>query len=150
MSRGRRSGPARLQRQYEVLRALLAKASADEIRTRHRIGEIIVEVQSQTDKYGSRSVDQLADALSCDRTTLYRAAQVARAFDRQAIAHWSQLSWSHLVVVSTVDDEAMRAELLDRAMAGLSVRELESRRDQLKQGRSATISSNGASKVADR
>jgi len=124
-----------LQRKCVAVRALMAKASGDEIRTRYEIALLILQIQSAPQRYGARGVDKLALALGCDRATLYRCGQVARAFDEKSMRRvLSQqkrqrgtLSWSHLIVLAGVADRAERLRLLDEALKGLSVRELERR-----------------------
>jgi hypothetical protein len=86
-------------------------------------------------RYGARGIDTLALALGCDRATLFRYGQVARAFDprsmRRVLAaqrrQRGSLSWSHLVLLSSVADHDRRRRLLEDAMTGISVRELERR-----------------------
>jgi hypothetical protein len=121
---------AALAKQCAALRVLLAKANADEIRTRYRVGTIIVRVQEAPKTYGTRSVEVLARALDYERTTLYRHASVARAFDQKTVDRMlakSQraVSWSHLVVLASVTDEALRSRLLELVLKGTSVRDLQ-------------------------
>jgi hypothetical protein len=113
----------------------MAKATGDEIRTRYEIALVIVQIQSAPNRYGARGIDTLALALGCDRATLFRYGQVARAFDprsmRRVLAAQKRqrgsLSWSHLVLLSSVADHDRRRRLLEDAMTGISVRELERR-----------------------
>ena len=122
-----------LKGQCAAVRALLTKVGSDEIRTRYRVGTIVLRIQAAPSTYGTRGVDRMADALACDRATLYRHGQVARCFDRRTVDRLlaasrrcnSRISWSHLVVLATVERPEQRAALLERAIEGLSVRELE-------------------------
>jgi ribosomal protein L17 len=122
-----------LRAAYERVRALLDGASRDEVRARHEVGAIVLEVKCAPDRYGASGVEQLAGALRVHVRTLYRSAAVAEcwsaadvdALSRQADARGRPLSWSHLVLLGSVADADLRAELLRQTLArALSVRAL--------------------------
>jgi len=140
---------AALQRKLVAVRALMAKATGDEVRTRYEIAIIIQSIQNAPDKYGSRGVNKLALALGCDRATLYRYGQVRRVFGEKAMRAIlaaqkrtrGAVSWSHLVVLSAVSNDAERRRLLEAAMNGVSTRAL----TQQAHGESADAPTNNAS-----
>ncbi|MGD0524296.1 MAG: hypothetical protein ABSE49_04080 [Polyangiaceae bacterium] len=118
---------------YESIRELLAGATRDEARSRHRIGVHIVEVKLAADKYGTRAVERLALALGTNVHTLYRCASVAECWSteqldevlRRTTAKGQPLSWSHLVLLAGVTPARGRGDLTDLALRKqLTVREL--------------------------
>jgi hypothetical protein len=124
-----------LQRAYETIRDLLAEAGRVDVRTRHAIGAVIVEVKRSKHKYGARAVLQLSDALGTDEQTLYRCAGVAACWTPSELDALlarttplgQPLTWSHFVLLSTVESSDVRAALFERSVReGLSVRTLSS------------------------
>lgn len=118
---------------YESIRELLAGATRDEARSRHRIGVHIVEVKRAPDKYRAHAVERLAHALGTNVHTLYRCASVAECWSaeqldevlRRTTTKGQPLSWSHFVVLAGVTSPKRRAELVDYALRKrLTVREL--------------------------
>lgn len=117
----------------EAIREALATATRDEVRGRHRAGELIAQVKRVPNKYGSRAIERIAAALGTNIHTLYRCASVAQCWSRRELedllarttVHGEPLSWSHLVVLAGVVSPRRRAELVDRALRdGLAVRDL--------------------------
>lgn len=135
--RGRREAsvnPA-LRGRCEAIRSLLATANADEARTRHKIGQIILEVRDAEHKYGAHAVAELATELKRDQATLYRYGRVAQCWSvaalntilRRTMAGGETLSWSHLSEIASMKNSTARARVLERAIEeGLSVREVAS------------------------
>lgn len=122
-----------LRTAYETIRELLAQAGRVDVRTRHAIGAVIVEVKRSKHKYGARAVLQLADALASDEQTLYRCASVAErwtpseldALLARTTPLGQPLTWSHFVLLAAVESAGWRAELFERSVReGLSVRAL--------------------------
>jgi CheY-like chemotaxis protein len=102
-------------------------------RSRYRMGAIVLEVKRRPDLYGTRGVSALAAGIGEAEQNLYRYATVA---ERWSVAEFEALvsrrgsdgrplSWSHLVLIASVDPETTRARLLQRALdESLSVRAL--------------------------
>ncbi len=72
------------------LRALLGRATRDEVACRYRAGAIIAEVKPSKEKYGTHAVQRLARALGQDPQPLYRYATVAEGWSATACryANW--------------------------------------------------------------
>ncbi len=110
----------------------LQLGSAD-ARSRYQIGAIVAEVKRRPDLYGARGVPALAAAVGEPEQNLYRYATVA---ERWSVAEFEvlvsrhardgrALSWSHAVLIASVDDESTRAGLLQQTLdQSLSVRAL--------------------------
>jgi hypothetical protein len=122
-----------LRRAYDSIRDLLAGAARVDVRTRHAIGAIIVEVKRSRHKYGARAVLQLSEALGTDEQTLYRSAGVAETWTAEQLDALldrttplgQPLTWSHFVLLSGVADRERRERLFERTVGeGLSVRTL--------------------------
>jgi hypothetical protein len=117
-------GPA-LRKKFEEIQELFAHASREDALTRHRIGVLVAGVRDQEKTYGTRAVQTLADALGCNRTTLYRYAVVADNWSRPSLqrllarrtAHGGSLTWSHLMVLAGVKDARDRDAMTERALA---------------------------------
>lgn len=118
-----------LRAKYVVLRDLLARADADELRSRHHIGLVVLQVLAGPGTYGTHAVGTLASALKRSEATLYRYAQVAKYWDTAAIelllrAHGG-VSWSHLIELAGVTSARTRERLTQETLAeALSVRAL--------------------------
>jgi hypothetical protein len=117
----------------ERIRALLFKATADEVKTRYCAGQLLLKLKRAPDTYGSNAVGQLAAELGCEAATLYRYALVPERWPlsemKVLVARTTpkgcRLSWSHWVELARVESSELRAKLLARVLReGLSVREL--------------------------
>lgn len=102
-------------------------------RGRYQVGAIVAEMKKRVDVYGARGVPELAACIGEAEQNLYRFATVAERwspaeFEALVSRQGSDgrcLSWSHLVVIASVDDDAARAGLVERALRdSLSVRAL--------------------------
>ena len=123
--------PATLPDCVEHLRALLA--APRDVRARYAIGAAVAAIKERADLFGPGAVAVAAEALGEDVPTLYRHAAVAERLGatevddllgRKGICGQS-LSWSHLVVLSSVPSQAARGRLANRILAeGLSIRSL--------------------------
>lgn len=125
---------APLRHKFEAIREALASATGEEVRGRHRVGVMIIDLQADENKYGKKAVATVARALGVDATTLYRYGSVARLWDaasmralmrRQTTRGQQPISWCHLLELARVRPAGLRSRLLERVFAeGLSVREL--------------------------
>ncbi|HEX8795510.1 MAG TPA: response regulator [Polyangiaceae bacterium] len=125
--------PAALSTRIEMLRELLRVAPLDNL-GRYRVGTIIAELKAQPEVYGNGAVQLVATALGQDEASLYRHARVAErwspaefeALMERRMRDGSAATWSHLVVLATVESKARRQQLLERLLGeNLSVRRLE-------------------------
>jgi hypothetical protein len=121
-----------LQDKITVVQRLLAEADATEARTRHKVGEVVLDIRNSESTYGLRAVERMARALGRDKATLYHYAEVAAAWsagDLEALLrrhnpHGQPLSWSHLVELAGVAPDR-RGDLVEQVLReGLSVRAL--------------------------
>jgi hypothetical protein len=124
---------APLRRKLEAVRELLAAATADEVRGRHGVGVLILEVKTDENRYGKGAVAKLANSIGVDATTLYRYAAVAKVWDAPTVRsllrrkgpHGQPASWCHLMELVRVPSASCRKKLLERVLVeGLSVRAL--------------------------
>ena len=122
-----------LRCQYNAIRKLLANVTASDVRARHRVGQIVVEIRQSDERYGARAVPLLAEALARDESTLYRYASVAEAWSEAALESLldrrmpggEPLSWSHLLELAAIPSAEHRERVLnDVLVRGLSVRAL--------------------------
>ena len=114
----------------ERLRALLLGPT--DTRARHAIGALVREVKGDPGVYGGGAVTQLAVETGQDVATLYRHASVAACWSLDEVEQLlaapapRPLSWSHLVLVASVDDPEERSRWIARCRAeSLSIRGLE-------------------------
>ena len=100
-----------LRRRCEQIRDLLATAAGDEVRTRYRIGRLLLRVKRAPGTYGTGAVKELARALTKDAATLYRYALVPERWPPIQMKLNSPegntptgepLSWSHWVELAQV------------------------------------------------
>lgn len=97
-------------------------------------GAVTNKVKSEDARYGKKAVETLAKELKLDRATLYRWAKVATAWTKSDFAKIAArrspksglpLTWSHLEVLSDVENTKRRGELLEQALSeALTVVEL--------------------------
>lgn len=130
---GGETRPAALSQRIEMLRELLRPAPLDSL-GRYGVGSIVAELKAQPDVYGHSAVQIVAAALGQDEASLYRHARVAERwtpseFDTllgRRMRDGSPPSWSHLVVLASVESKTVRQQLLERVLGeNLSVRRLE-------------------------
>lgn len=102
-------------------------------RVHYRMGVIVAQVRRRPDVYGPRGVAMLAASVGAAVPNLYRCATVAERWTEPELEgllsrtrrDGQPLSWSHLVVLASIEGEAARAMLLERVLSGsLSVRAL--------------------------
>jgi ActR/RegA family two-component response regulator len=102
-------------------------------RSRYRMGAIVAEVKRRTDLYGTRGVPALATGIGEAEQNLYRYATVAERWTPEEFevlvsrrgGDGRCLSWSHLVLIASIDDDVARTRLLERVLDdSLSVRAL--------------------------
>src|SRR4051812_16978551 len=74
-----------LRARCELLRTLFAEATTSDVRARHRIGVVIADLKSAEHRYGASAVTKVAAELGRNEATLYRYAQVAEAWDEEAL-----------------------------------------------------------------
>lgn len=125
--------PAALSGRIEMLRELLRAAPLDGL-ARYRVGRVVAELKAEPEVYGHSAVQVAASALGQDEASLYRHARVAERwsaseFDAllgRRMRDGSRPSWSHLVVLASIDSTSRRDQLLERMLdESLSVRRLE-------------------------
>jgi len=125
--------PVALRERIAALRELLGRLPADG-RARYEIGRIIAELKARPDEYGHGAVSIAATTLGEDIPSLYRYARVAERWTQEELdallartmRDGRPLSWSHLVVLSSVEGGKAYARLLERTLGEcLSVRELD-------------------------
>lgn len=123
--------PALLE-EYKIIQKKLAVADDKDVRSRHALGVLVMKVRCSPKKYGTSAVTQLEKALGLDEATLYRHAQVAEAWSKKEVGLLLKkankfglpLSWSHLVLLSTVTKPERNKYVTVALAEGLSVRKL--------------------------
>lgn len=130
---GAKARPAALSSGIEKLRELLRAAPLDSL-GRYRLGVAVAALKAEPEVYGHSAVQLVATALGQDEASLYRHARVAERWSptefeallSRRMGDGSALSWSHLVVLASVESKARRQQLLERVLdENLSVRRLE-------------------------
>lgn len=125
--------PAALSGRIEMLRGLLRAVPLDSA-GRYRIGRVVAELKAEPEVYGHSAVQLAASSLGQDEASFYRHARVAERWTpsdfetllARRMRDGSSPSWSHLVVLASVDSKARRQQLLERLLdESLSVRRLE-------------------------
>jgi DNA-binding response OmpR family regulator len=118
----------------ERVAALLTKRQ--DIRTRYAVGSIVAAVKANVDRYGRSAVATIAAAVGEDVPSLYRYAAVTERWSEPAVEALlarrgrggRPLSWSHLVLLGTIESVVVRDSLIQEALdESLSVRRLQSR-----------------------
>jgi CheY-like chemotaxis protein len=103
------------------------------VRARYAIGATVAAIKERTDLFGAGAVAVVAEALGEDVPSLYRHAAVAERLGASEVEDLlgrkgpggRSLSWSHLVVLGSVESPAARERLVRRVLEeGLSVRGL--------------------------
>jgi hypothetical protein len=106
-----------LRRRWEELRRHLAEVGRKDIQVRHRLGELVNEIQHDPDKYGQRGVKRLAAAIGYDAKTCTSTAR-SPAAGRRSRSRSSRcrrgvtglpVSFSHLLLIATVTTKRRRA-----------------------------------------
>jgi hypothetical protein len=117
----------------DAIRALMARATSDEVATRYQVGARVQRVKCDAVRYGDHAVDRLANELRIGVTTLYRYAMVAENWTPAELGALmartnrigEPLSWSHLVTLTRATSAGARREFAERCLVrGWSVREL--------------------------
>ena len=110
------------------LRGALAESGKTPL-NRYVVGEIVAAVK-RAGGSGAEGVAALAVAAGEDAATLYRFARVAERWSRGRMRELlaAGLSWSHLVLLASIDDGKKREQWISRTQrGGLTVRQLEAR-----------------------
>jgi DNA-binding response OmpR family regulator len=122
-----------LRTKVEALRALLEHEPTDTL-TRYRIGAVVAELKSDTERYGERAVALAAASLNQDEASLYRHARVAERWtfpEFEALVSRTRRdgrspSWSHMVQLSSVTSAPLLRDIFQRMLEeNLSVRQLD-------------------------
>ena len=116
--------PVLLLKQVETLRKLLVPRKPADARVRYRIGAIVAELKARPDRYGERAVPLAAAALGEDQASLYRHARVAERWTPaefegllgRTMAGGGAPSWSHLVLLATVEPKEARDRFFERML----------------------------------
>lgn len=126
------SGPLRAE--YKRLKSALAAASTKSVTSKHKVALIVLRVKNEPKRYGDGAVVQLEAALGLDAKSLYRWSSVAEAWpSRSSLAEvlarkngrGLPLTWSHLELLSEIEDRAKRARAIEGALRqSWSVRQL--------------------------
>lgn len=125
--------PAALSDRIETLRELLRGGSLDSA-GRYRVGTVVAELKAEPERYGHGAVQLAATTLAQDEASLYRHARVAERWNSsefeallaRRMRDGSQPTWSHLVVLASIEPKARRQRLIERMLdENLSVRRLE-------------------------
>ena len=111
--------------------------SRNDVLHRHAIGQIVLQLMEDVNKYGKSAVQKAAEALDVQPNWLYACARVAKAWSEKQLVeflalcegsnkpHQRTLTWSHLLAVAEESDKRKRDELItDVIERGLSIREL--------------------------
>ncbi|MDC3985936.1 hypothetical protein [Polyangium jinanense] len=126
-----------LRDRCDKVRKELAKSGPRDTRARHQLGELVKDATADAGKYGKKAVAQIAASLGYDEKTLYRYAQVAKAWSRDELNELltqsspktdMPIGFSHLLEIAVLDDKRKRRKYVNQVLKeGLSVRELKSR-----------------------
>lgn len=118
----------------EEIQKVLDDLGNVDIRARHKVGTIVAGVEADKGKYGTKAIAKIAEVLDYSTNRLYEAAvvadtwpesQITKLIDQQNSIRGHNLTWSHLVTLSTLNDDCLRTSLIDRIRSeGLTVREL--------------------------
>jgi hypothetical protein len=132
--------PSALQEACVRAREALQRSISGYADGRYDVGRVVRDVSSAPQKYGEEAVKQLGRALGRSDDSLYDYAAVVEAWpDKRSFnalfnrknANGVALSFSHLVVLAHVKEEARRSVLADEALAeALSVVVLKKRAEQ--------------------
>ena len=124
---------AALRAKFTEVSRLLAAIVVADTKTRYDVGVIVAAIKADDLTYGARACEKLAAALDCSPASLYRNAIVAECWSRAEFtallrrrdARGQPLSWTHWVVLASVDSESELARFVDEALdKSLSAREL--------------------------
>lgn len=112
-------------------------------RTRYAVGMIVAALKSQPERYGANAVSTAARELGEPVPSFYRHATVAACW---TVAQFEalltrrgpdgfSLSWSHLVILASIEPLTARERLIAKALAEkLSVRDLQTMADAARVG----------------
>ncbi len=124
---------AALTERVSQIRAMLGHRPVD-VRARCEIGRLVAELKSHPERYGVGAVAVAASSLGEDVASLYRHARVADRWGRGELDALlarrtrlgRELSWSHWVLLASIECEERRSAWTERTLDGdLTVRELE-------------------------
>jgi CheY-like chemotaxis protein len=112
-----------IRARIEFLRRLFARQPCD-ASTRYLIGTAIADLKAHPERYGHGAVAVAAVALGQDEASLYRFARVAERWPASAFEELANRTmrdgkkprWSHLVLLASVEPEAVRASLVERVI----------------------------------
>jgi len=125
-----------LQQECQELRQLLSGSTKDELTVKYTVGERILRIKNDPNKYGKAAVSAIAKKIGYDPSKLYDSANVAECWKKEEVedllakkdqdgATRVGLTWSHLVTLTSIDDKRARKRFLDAAAEkGMSVRDL--------------------------
>jgi len=130
---------AAFNEQRAAIRALLTRATLDDIATRYQVGLRLLLLKRNPDKYGERAVERLSADLGVGTATLYRYCLVAETWtgpDVQALLGRTTelgepLTWSHLVVLARAPASARGSLVYQCLRQRWSVRDLTVRVQEL-------------------
>lgn len=132
--------PEALQEDLQTLKNqfhAIGKSTLDDVIARCEIGSTIEKVKN-TKTYGKNAVELLAKKLGRSPKTLYKYAEVTKAWGKHELEallkrknrHGEPVSWSHLTALRNVEADE-RDRLIELALAdGLSVREMTAYREK--------------------
>ena len=126
-----------LLKQCLVIKSLLIEADQRDVLARYEIAihcQQVREGDGHGGKYGAKAVRKLTQALNWSKSAVYDYANVALTwpdqdkFDELVVKDdkfGKPLSWSHIILLATVSDDARREQLIqDSLQNGWTVREL--------------------------
>ncbi|MDC0749998.1 hypothetical protein [Polyangium mundeleinium] len=125
-----------LRERCDKVRKALAELGPRDTRARYKLGELVKDAKADAGKYGKKAVAQIAASLGYDEKTLYRYAQVAKAWSLDELNELLKrssvtdmpISFSHLLEIALLEDKRKSKKYINQVLKeGLSVRELKSR-----------------------
>jgi hypothetical protein len=124
-----------LQGVSNTVRGLLYGADRDEVQTRYTVGELLRRVKGTPQTYGTRAIEHRAEELGFSMCALYRYISVAECWSKEDLSllldrtnrFGRPLSWSHLVALTSVAENAREAILHECLENAWTARELEHR-----------------------
>ena len=125
---------------YTEIHDLYTSHTYDEAVKRYRIGQLLHAGLNDERRYGESIVLNIAFALGMAFSSLYRWAKVAAAYPPEVFEellqrrsrHGNRLSWSHLVHLARIKDQAERQRLIDTVIEkDLSTDQLDERIKQI-------------------
>ncbi len=129
-----------LEAKVQEIRSDLNEWNQGDVRGRHRIGKHIAGIKDNAQKYGIHAVEKIAKEIGYSDSWLYDCASVAETWTDREIERLLKrmdqkrdqpLSWTHLVLISEIDDKKKRKSWVDDTLQnGWTVRELKAQMNQ--------------------